>query len=296
MPSGVSWLRMRRRTIYWVAAAFVLASMSGAAVYLARPTILIGRSTTRSERLVCGDISHEPFNDLLQRFVNTDGNVDYAAWKQSAEAQQQLNNYLSSLSRLDEIRPANRAERLAYWINAYNALTIQGILREYPTSSIQNHVSHTWGYNIWRDLRLIVGDKTYSLGEIEHKVLRPLNEPRVHFAIVCASRGCPRLLNEAYTPTELEEQLQSNTVAFFADPTKCGVDSAKNELHLSPILKWYSADFGTSTSAVLQRIANWLPADAQAVAKSNDVRVVYLDYDWSLNDRLTAAPPIPPPE
>ena len=295
MPLGMGWQR-RRRIVFWVAALVVLASMSGAAVYLSRPTVLVGRSTARSQRVAYGEVSHQQWDDLLHRFVDTDGNVDYATWDESSQARQELNDYLNSLSRLDESLPASRAERLVYWINAYNAITMLGILREYPTSSIQNHVSHTWGYNIWRDLRLIVGDKSYSLSEIEHKVLRPLNEPRIHFAIVCASRGCPRLRNEAYTATKLEAQLENNAVAFFADSTKCAVDSAKNELRLSPILKWYSADFGTSTKTMLLRIANWLPADAQAVTKSNDARVVYVDYDWSLNDRLTAAPPIPPPE
>lgn len=205
-----------------------------------------------------------------------------------------LDEYLVTLSRVNEARDATAQQRLAFWINAYNAVTVRGILREYPTTSIQNHVARVWGYNIWRDLKLMVGDRRYSLGEIEHAVLRRMNEPRIHFAIVCASRGCPRLLNEAYSAERLEEQLSRNTLAFFADPTKCSVDTAQNELHLSPILDWFAADFGASTPAVLQRIADWLPESAQAVAQSKDVRVKYLDYDWNLNDQATAGPPLPP--
>ena len=241
-----------------------------------------------------GDVSHRTWDELLRRYVDADGLVDYSGWKQSSEDMRRLDEYLAALSRVDEVRDATAEQRLAFWINAYNAVTVRGILREYPTTSIQNHVARVWGYNFWRDLKLIVGDRRYSLGEIEHVVLRRMNEPRIHFAIVCASRGCPRLLNEAYSAERLEEQLSRNTLAFFADPTKCSADAAQNELHLSPILDWFAADFGASTPAVLQRIANWLPESAQAVAQSKDVRVKYLDYDWNLNDQATAGPPLPP--
>jgi hypothetical protein len=226
--------------------------------------------------------------------VDADGFVDYTGWKQSSEDVRWLDEYLAELSRADDTRDATAAQRLAFWINAYNAVTVRGILREYPTTSIQNHVARVWGYNFWRDLKLIVGDRRYSLGEIEHAVLRRMNESRIHFAIVCASRGCPRLLNEAYSAERLEEQLSRNTLAFFADPTKCSVDAAQNELQLSPILNWFAADFGSSTPAVLKRFTDWLPESAQAVAQSKDVRVKYLDYDWSLNDQATAGPPLPP--
>ena len=239
-------------------------------------------------------MTHESWDELLRRYVDADGFVDYTGWKQSSEDVRRLDEYLAALSRADEARDTTKAQRLAFWINGYNAVTVRGILREYPTTSIQNHVARVWGYNIWRDLKLIVGDHRYSLGEIEHAVLRKMNEPRIHFAIVCASRGCPRLLNEAYSAERLEEQLSRNTLAFFADPTKCSVYAERHELRLSPILNWFSADFGSSTPAVLQRIANWLPESAQAVARSKDIRVKYLDYDWSLNDQATAGPPLPP--
>lgn len=263
---------------------------------LVRPVFLVGQKCPADERVGFEGISHQAWTDLLEQFVDDDGNVDYASWKNSADALRQLDDYLASLSRLDRNRSANPPQRLAFWINAYNAATVRGILREYPTSSIQNHVARLWGYNIWRDLRLIVEDNSYSLGEIEHAILRPMNEPRIHFAIVCASRGCPRLLNEAYTADKLEQQLLENTLAFFADPAKCSTDAENHELQLSPILSWYAADFGSSTPAILQRIADWLPKDARALARSKDVRLVYLDYDWNLNEQSLNTPPLPPPE
>ena len=261
---------------------------------VSQPMVLVGRAWAKIERVAIGEVSHQAWNELLQRYVDADGRVDYAGWKQSVEDVRKLDDYLATLSRADAVRDANPTQRLAFWINAYNAVTVRGILREYPTASIQNHVAHVWGYNIWRDLKLIVGDRRFSLGEIEHVVLRKMNEPRIHFVIVCASHGCPRLLNEAYSANGLEEQLSRNTLAFFADPTKCSVDAAQSELQLSPILDWFAADFGASTPAMLQRIADWLPEPAQVIARSKDVRVKYLDYDWNLNDQATAGPPLPP--
>lgn len=263
---------------------------------LTRPVVFIGQAWPANQRVSCRDISHQSWNKLLQRFVDGNGNVDYASWKKSDVAVRQLDDYLTSLSRMDPHRLSDTSYRIAFWINAYNAATVRGILREYPTTSIQNHVARVSGYNIWRDLRLIVGDTHYSLGEIEHAILRPMNEPRIHFAIVCASRGCPRLLNEAYTAENLEQQLQENTLAFFADPAKCSADAENHELQLSPILSWYATDFGSSTPAILQRIADWLPNEARTLARSKDVRIVYLDYDWDLNQQSITTPPLPPPE
>lgn len=290
--SSLSRPRSRRRNV--VLLAVVILAATAIAWRASRPVVLVGRDWPTTERVVIGGVSHQAWDELLRRYVDADGFVDYTGWKQSSDDIRRLEEYLAALSQADDARNATSAERLAFWINAYNAVTVRGILREYPTTSIQNHVARVWGYNFWRDLKLMVGDRRYSLGEIEHSILRRLNEPRIHFAIVCASRGCPRLLNEAYSAERLEEQLSRNTLAFFADPTKCSVDGAKNELHLSPILDWFAADFGASTPAVLQRIADWLPESAQAVAKSKDVRVSYLDYDWSLNDQATAGPPLPP--
>jgi len=286
--------RPRSRCRRFLLLAVMIVAASAIAWRVSRPTILVGRTWPAAERVAISDVSHQRWDELLRRYVDADGFVDYTGWKQSSEDVRQLDEYLAALSRADDTRDATVEQRLAFWINAYNAVTVRGILREYPTTSIQNHVARVWGYNIWRDLKLMVGDRRYSLGEIEHSVLRRMNEPRIHFAIVCASLGCPRLLNEAYSAERLEEQLSRNTLAFFADPTKCSVDAAQNELHLSPILSWFATDFGASTPAVLQRIAGWLPESAQAVAQSKDVRVKYLDYDWSLNDQATAGPPLPP--
>jgi hypothetical protein len=268
--------------------------------------VTVGHSWPTTEQDSIESIGHDRWASLLARYVDADGNVDYARWKASPTDQQALADYLESLSRADPSQKCSRSARLAFWINAYNALTVHGILREYPTTSIQNHTG-TLQYNIWRDLLLRVGQRSYSLGQIEHEVLRPLGEPRVHFAIVCASRGCPRLLDRPYEARRLEEQLFENSRVFFADPTKFVVDTVHNEVRVSPILSWYAADFGGSTEAILAAIRPYLSeSDAQALSRLKGPRLDFLDYDWRLNDRHPPesetsehefdAPPLPPLE
>lgn len=293
MSADVSSSRIRLQRWRFVLLAVVVAVASAIAWQASHPPILVGREWPAAERVAIGDVSHQSWNELLRRYVDADGLVDYAGWRQSTDDVRRLDEYLAALSRADERHEATTPQRLTFWINAYNAVTVRGILREYPTTSIQNHVARVWGYNIWRDLKLIVGDQRHSLGEIEHSMLRTMHEPRIHFAIVCASRGCPRLLNEAYSANRLEEQLQANTLAFFADPSKCSFDIERRTLRLSPILDWYAADFGSTQSDRLRRIAPWLPSEACELAKSEGAHVEFLDYDWSLNDQTTAVPPLP---
>jgi hypothetical protein len=258
--------------------------------------VSFGRSWSEDERLSFDDVDHRTWDGLLARFVDDSGLVDYAAWKKEPGDVAALGEYLLLLSRGDPARDASRESRLAFWINAYNALTIRGILREYPTSSIQNHASRLGGYNIWRDLLLRVGDRHYSLGQIEHELLRPLREPRIHFAIVCASRGCPRLRNRAYTADGLERQLQENSRAFFADQRNLAYDASTSRLRVSPILKWYAADFGPDQGALLGFLAPYLPADvSRQWSDGRGVRVEYLDYDWSLNEQDHGSDEAPAP-
>ena len=142
---------------------------------------------------------------------------------------------------------------LAFWINAYNATTIEGILQVYPTSSIRNHTAKVAGYNLWKDLPLLVGGKPHSLDAMEHQILRKMGEPRIHFAIVCASVGCPRLMNEAYTPDRIEEQLALNTRDFFSRSQNFQVDQS-GVMHVSSILDWFGEDFGPTQQAQFTEI------------------------------------------
>ena len=197
-------------------AMFGLAAVGStiASIVLAGSTVTVGRATPTKQQVSFDRIDHSAWDALLKKYVDAQGQVAYQAWKNSAGDSQVLDAYINSLSRANTQTQASREAKLAFWINAYNAVTVKGILREYPTTSIRNHTAKVFGYNIWQDLMLTVGNSTYSLEDMEHKVLRKMGEPRVHFAIVCASYSCPRLLNEAYVAARLEKQLTINTRVF----------------------------------------------------------------------------------
>ena len=257
---------------------------------LAGPKVTLGKNVPETLLVAIDQIDHSRWDSLLQQFVDEHGNVAYASWKQSREATLQLDKYLATLSTANPSAATSRNAALAYWINAYNAVTVRGILREYPTSSILNHRSRTFGYNIWRDLLLPVGRKSYSLEQIEHDVLRPMREPRIHFAIVCASVGCPRLLNKAYTKGAIDDQLTENAKNFFANANNFRYDAARRQFYLSSILNWFGKDFGPDRAAQLKAIAPYLPdRNTQEAAMANPRSVTFLDYDWGLNDQARFA-------
>lgn len=270
----------------WFIGATV-AIVGGAAFYLssAKPSVAVevGRLVAPTERVSIDAIDHSTWDQLLQKYVDDEGRVDYKNWHATATDISHLDSYLNHLSAANLKAKASRESQLAYWINAYNAVTIKGILREYPTDSIKNHTA-LFGYNIWKHLLLQSGDTKISLNDMEHKVLRKMSEPRIHFAIVCASIGCPRLLNEAYTGDRLDEQLNANAEHFFAQQRNFRVDPAANTVYLSSILDWFGEDFGKNIASQLATIAKYLPSDeARRMAAGSKVRVKYLEYDWGLN-------------
>lgn len=278
---------MKRSTIAVVAIGVAVAGW-WATTCLAGPTVTVGRNVPAGQQVPVDNVDHSTWNSLLGKYVDANGFVNYTGWRASTADQQALDAYIQHLSAASFPANSTREGRLAFWINAYNAVTVKGILREYPTTSIRNHTAKVVGYNIWKDLQLLVGGRPYSLEAIEHEVLRKMGEPRVHFAIVCASIGCPRLLNEAYMASKLDGQLTINTKAFFADPTKFNIDAKSSTVQLSPILSWFAEDFGSSTAAQMQMIAPYVPAQAQPLVSSGQARVKYLDYDWGLNDLAKA--------
>ncbi|HRX77455.1 MAG TPA: DUF547 domain-containing protein [Pirellulaceae bacterium] len=267
---------------------FVISVAATCSIVEAGPTVTVGRNVVASERVSIEQIDHSQWDLLLKRYVDQAGNVNYTAWKRSAEDVRQLDAYLAHLSQADPRQRAHREATLAFWINAYNAVTIKGILREYPTTSIRNHTARLFGYNIWKDLHLIVGGDSFYLEQMEHEILRKMSEPRIHFAIVCASKSCPKLRNEAYVAQNLEAQLTENARDFFANANNFRYDPSGQRFYLSSILSWFADDFGSDQANQLGAIAPYLPiAAAQQAANANAVRLSYLDYDWDLNDQAT---------
>jgi len=203
--------------------------------------------------------------------VNASGEVDYQGFIADST---KLNAYLRSLSNCPPHKQQSESEQLAYWINAYNAFTVMLIVQHYPVASIRDirKVGSVWDMKFFR-----IGDEVMSLNDIEHQILRKrFEEPRIHFAIVCASRSCPQLRNEPYTAIKLEQQLEEQAKQFINDATKNRISN--NRLQLSSIFKWFGKDFATSTTLV------GFITKYSAVPLADEPKVSYLDYDWSLNE------------
>jgi hypothetical protein len=231
------------------------------------------------------DLEHGAWNSLLQRYVS-DGRVAYAALQQEARAP--LEAYLEELSatRAINYEKWSRNERLAFWINAYNAYTVKLIVDHYPISSIRK-IGFLGGAFRRRFIPMPgLKGEVISLNDIENGTLRAdFREPRIHFALVCASVGCPALRNEAYRTPDLDRQLNEQARLFLSDTSKNRFDPVTNTLHLSPIFDWFRADFEAVAESVTAYVARYL-GDPR-ISKPG-VKIKYTEYDWSLSDRTTA--------
>ena len=210
---------------------------------------------------------HTLWGNLLKKYVDDEGNVDYAGIKKNTN---DLDNYLNLLGQNPPTDNWTKHEKLAYYINLYNAATVKLIVDHYPIKSIKDIP------NRWKKKWITVGEETTSLNDIEHEVLRKMNEPRVHFAINCASYSCPKLLNVAFTPQSMERLLSKTAVDFINDKTRNRFGNGTAQL--SKIFKWYKSDF-TEKGKLLDYINQHLENPVGKNAK-----VEYLDYDWSLNE------------
>ena len=234
-----------------------------------------------AETTSCAGIEreHSAWSSLLRRYVH-DGLVDYEGWKRQGVGE--LNNYLATLSSVctaDE-RAANRDERLAFWINAYNAFTVKLILDHYPVRSIRSigWLPFKKKFIPMPGLR----KEDLSLDDIENDILRKeLGEPRIHFAIVCASRSCPKL--QAFRADGLASQLDQAGRDFIQDSSKNRYDAAKRTFYASSIFKWFRADFERAKGSLAAFIGQYAQPEVAAALKQGDVRIEFLDYDWSLN-------------
>jgi hypothetical protein len=244
------------------------------------------------------DHMHAAWDALLKRdvIVAPNGNssrVDYAGFKRDQEA---LNLYLDGLSAVTaaEYQGWTREQQLAFLINAYNAYTIKLVLTRYPgiksIKDLGSLVQSPWK----KDFFNLLG-ATRSLDGVEHGMIRApgaFDEPRIHFALNCASVGCPMLREEAYVAGRLEAQLESGVRRFLGDRTRNRFDAVAGRLELSPIFDWYKADFekgGQGTSSVhqfLARYADFIADEAvgHALVRRGKLPIRYLDYDWTLND------------
>ena len=211
---------------------------------------------------------HSSWDIILKTYVDDQGNVDY---KNLHSCTPKISTYLEQLAKNSPTSSWSKNEKLAFYINLYNAGTVQLILENYPLKSIKE-ITRPWDKG-W----IKVNKQILSLGDIEHKILRRMQEPRIHFAINCASYSCPKLENEAFIASKIELQLERATKNFINDPKRNKISSSGAQL--SRIFKWFKKDF-TTKGSLLNFINTYTHTE---LSKETDIN--YLDYNWNLNEK-----------
>jgi len=217
--------------------------------------------------------SADDFDNVLREHVH-DGRVHYPA----VQADQRFRLYLDLLDRVDP-NQMSREDQLAFWINAYNAFAVKGILDGLTPSP------YVGWFRYFKSREYRVGGRRLTLSGLEHEILRAgFHEPRIHFAIVCASRSCPALRSSVYRGAHLNEQLDEAARAFINDPSRNRVDRTRKVAQLSKIFDWFEEDFSGAVGSVLAYVARYVddPEVAKELAQPG-YRIEYLEYDWSLN-------------
>jgi hypothetical protein len=223
-------------------------------------------------------LKHETWTALLSKHVDVEGHVDYAGIKKEEAA---LDEYLTVLSANHPDESWDRNDVLAFWINAYNAFTVRLIVKNYPVVSIKDLGGSIYKVNTAWDIKFIkIGDEIYDLNNIEHDIIRKdFEEPRIHFAVNCASVSCPRLRNEAYVGDRIEEQLDDQARYFVNNKVKN--DITKKCVKLSKIFTWFKGDFKANGGSVKDFINKYSEVK---VTKKTMKKRQSLDYDWNLNE------------
>ncbi|MGF1700671.1 DUF547 domain-containing protein [Photobacterium makurazakiensis] len=220
-------------------------------------------------------IDHQRWQTLLDKYLKVQSNQTLFRYQTvTSDDKYELNRYIRELTDSDP-RQLNRNEQFAYWVNLYNALTVQLILDNYPVKSITK-LGGFFSFGPWNEKLITISGQTLSLNDIEHRILRPIwQDPRIHYAVNCASLGCPDLLPTAFT-SKSNESLLEQAAHRFINSSK-GVSAAGTSVRLSSIYDWYSSDFGT-----LSQLQNHINQYHQgATIQLNKVRY---DYNWSLNE------------
>jgi hypothetical protein len=224
-------------------------------------------------------VSHSSFDELLQKHVDDQGMVNY---KGLGKERSKLKSYLKIIESNPPQKSWSKDEKLAYWINAYNAFTLELILNNYPVKSIKDigatikipFVNTPW------DIKFIhIGDEEYDLNNLEHGIIRKeFNEPRIHFALVCAAVSCPKLQNRAYLPEKLDEQLTKAAKEFLSNTMKNEFESA-DRASLSKLFNWYGGDF-TKEMNLIEYINQY-----SKIKLNKQAEIDWMDYDWALNEQ-----------
>ncbi len=228
-------------------------------------------------------IDHEIWDDLLAEYIEpVDGVNMFRYGEVDDEDLDLLNRYLVGITNV-EVTALNSFEQFAYWLNLYNALTVKVILDHYPVDSIRNITFGLFSKGPWKEKLITVEQINLSLDDIEHVILRPIYEdPRIHYAVNCASIGCPNLQPFAYTTKNLEDALELAATEYINHPR--GVSIVDDELIVSSIFDWYADDFGEDEEEVIDHLTDYAKEPLLSQLYEFDDIDSY-HYDWSLNEQ-----------
>ena len=254
----------KKKSLFFTALFFIITSCS------------LGVANVSSDS---NPISHQIWDGLLKKHVSKDGNVNYVGFISDKAI---LEKYLTLLSaNYPNDKNWNKNDQLAYWINTYNAFTIQLIINHYPLKSIKDigsKLSISGLNSIWDYKFITIEGKKMNLNDIEHNILRKkFDEFRIHFAIVCASASCPILRPEAFVGSKIDQQLQKQTIDFINDDFRNNITEKK--IKISKLFDWFRGDF-TKKSNLIEFLNKYSKTNISKSAK-----ISYLDYDWSLNEQ-----------
>ncbi|MEN8128678.1 MAG: DUF547 domain-containing protein [Pseudomonadota bacterium] len=217
--------------------------------------------------------AHHLFDGVLHNHV-IDGEVNYPGIAED----KRFNRYLKQLRKTDLSSLTTKQQQLAFWINAYNALVINAILDGGSPATFFGRIS------FFKLTHHDIGGQRITLHDLEHRILIPLHEPRIHFAIVCASRSCPQLRSEAFTPAKVDEQLEQNAQIFINDTSRNRFDHKSRLALISKIFDWFEEDFKKHSGSVQHYLARYVQnSDITHGLANNSYQIGFLEYDWRLN-------------
>lgn len=227
-------------------------------------------------------VDHRAFDRFLARYLDATTEPARLAYGEvTAADRKNLDDYINTLQ---AIRPQTlpQAAQMAYWINLYNAATVRLVVENYPVSSITKIKSGLFSFGPWDRELLTVDGQRLSLNDIEHRILRPIfQDPRIHYAVNCASIGCPSLAAQAYTAENLESLLENAARTYVNHPRGVRIDG--DRLIVSSIYVWFKDDFGGDDASVIAHLQRYASTDLKrGLARHN--RITKHEYDWSLND------------
>ncbi len=216
---------------------------------------------------------HHIWDELTRNYINSEGKVNYGGFLFDNS---KLEHYLDTLKKLHSDLPNwSKNKQLAYWINLYNAVTVKLIVDHYPVSSI----TELKGGKPWDTPLIELSGNTYTLNVIENEIIRPkFKEPRIHFALNCAAKSCPKIMNKAWTEDNLKKSLTTQIRSFLTDKKQNTL--GKEEIIISKIFDWYKADFGTTNEKIIQFINAYSEIEVNESAS-----VIFNEYDWTLNSK-----------